>query len=403
MNNSHVTGVPASRILLTGTPAYGHLLPMLPLVRAAAAAGHDVRLATGPDLVPEMRRRGLAAYPAGPTWEHIVGARDEHLARLTDPSPSEVIVASVQELFGRPGAARLPGLLALSEGWRPDLVVHEPLDVAGPMLARRLGVPSVTHGYGPTFSEYALLGPVVVEAAGEPDLWEYVCDQPYLDVSPASLRPETGSPWRRGLPLRPSAGEDGDGSLPIEVTRLLARRSGRPLVYLTLGTVAHTTPGVLASVVEALRELPLDLVVTTGPGDDPASLGAQPPQVAVVGFLPQAQILARADLVVSQAGAGTMLGALCFGLPQVCLPLGADQPQNAAAVERAGAAVVVAAEDRDADSVRAAVARVVDDPRYGAAARRVRREIDAMPSADAVLSGLTELAAGMQDAPASAS
>ena len=47
------------RILFTVGPLVGHLQPMLPLLRAASAAGHQVVVATGPDLVGELQRRGL--------------------------------------------------------------------------------------------------------------------------------------------------------------------------------------------------------------------------------------------------------------------------------------------------------------------------------------------------------
>ena len=52
----------------------------------------------------------------------------------------------------------------------------------------------------------------------------------------------------------------------------------------------------------------LDVVATTGPGVDPAMLGPLPAGVSVHRFLPQSLVLEQADVMVSQAGAGTMLG-----------------------------------------------------------------------------------------------
>ena len=80
-------------------------------------------------------------------------------------------------------------------------------------------------------------------------------------------------------------------------------------------------------------------MVTTGPGVDPAGLGAQPPNVLVRQFLPQAAVLPVCDVLVSHADAGTMLGGLCHGLPQVCLPMVAEQPLNAAALANEQTAV----------------------------------------------------------------
>ena len=54
------------RILFTASPLSGHIRPMLPLVRAASAAGHQV-VVTGPDLVDELQRRGYQTWSIGPT------------------------------------------------------------------------------------------------------------------------------------------------------------------------------------------------------------------------------------------------------------------------------------------------------------------------------------------------
>ena len=377
------------RVLFTGCPAYGHLLPMLPLMRAATRAGHDVRVATGRDMVDAMRRRGLSAYSAGPTLTEMFETRAA-MPSLEGSSAEELILASARGLFGVPARRRVADLAELATEWRPDLVVHDPLELAGPILARRFGVPSVTHGYGPMFLEYRAFAPAAAEAAGDPEAWEHMRSQTALDICPPSLRPPGDAIWPDAISLRPSAGEPTHHELPD-----LSRLTRPQLAYLTLGTVSNTAPGQLARAVEAVRDLPLDLIVTTGPGLDPGTLGPQPSNVVVAEFIPQTQVLERASLLVSQCGAGTMLGALCHGLPQVCLPLGADQPWNAAAIERAGAAVVVPAEELSRESIRSAVDKILADPSYAEAAQRIQAEILAMPSADEVLPRVLEATAEM--------
>jgi UDP:flavonoid glycosyltransferase YjiC (YdhE family) len=75
-----------ARVLFTSCPAYGHVLPMLPLLRAAERAGHDVRVATGPDLVGPLAARGVDAHPVGPTWAESWSA---HEAVWADPGAPE--------------------------------------------------------------------------------------------------------------------------------------------------------------------------------------------------------------------------------------------------------------------------------------------------------------------------
>ena len=79
-----------------------------------------------------------------------------------------------------------------------------------------------------------------------------------------------------------------------------------------------------------------------------------------------------------------MLGGLVHGVPQVALPRGTDQPQNAALLERAGAGVIVQPDDYAVETIGAAVRKVTGDPSFRAAAERVRDEIAAMPDADTV-------------------
>ncbi len=130
------------------------------------------------------------------------------------------------------------------------------------------------------------------------------------------------------------------------------------------------------------------MIATTGRRLDPDELGPLPANAVVEEFVPQAALLERADLLVSHSGSGTMLGGLVHGVPQVALPRGTDQPQNAALLVRAGAGLLVAPEDYAVDSIEAAVSRVTADPAFTIAAERVRDEIAAMPDADTAWAGL---------------
>src|SRR5262245_56363022 len=118
---------------------------MLPLIRAAERDGHDVRVATGPDLAAPLAARGLDGHAVTPTWAAAWAA---HEAVWADPSvPDEQrMIAGVVALFGTPALRRLDDLVSLASGWRPDVVVHEVLEQAGALLAHRLGIPAVVHG-----------------------------------------------------------------------------------------------------------------------------------------------------------------------------------------------------------------------------------------------------------------
>src|SRR5882672_3242470 len=102
----------AVRVLLTTCPMTGHFWPMVPLGWALRSAGHEVAVASLPNLTVEVVGSGLPAL--------IVGER-----------------------------ADLGGLLSDVRARPPDLIVYEPMDLAGPLLAGLLGVPAVLHPFGP--------------------------------------------------------------------------------------------------------------------------------------------------------------------------------------------------------------------------------------------------------------
>jgi UDP:flavonoid glycosyltransferase YjiC (YdhE family) len=85
-------------------------------------------------------------------------------------------------------------------------------------------------------------------------------------------------------------------------------------------------------------------------------------------------VLPHAALVVHHAGLGTVLASLAHGLPQVCVPLGRDQPANARQVARVGAGTVLAPTATPAE-LRAAVLGALADDAARASAERMAATI----------------------------
>lgn len=142
---------------------------------------------------------------------------------------------------------------------------------------------------------------------------------------------------------------------------------------------------VFRAVSAGCARLPDNLIVTTGAGLDPAQLEPLPPAVRTTRFIPQSGVLPHCRVVVSHAGAGTMLGALCHGLSQLCLPQGTDQPSNTAALTPTGAALALQPDEISADAVARALNRLLNEPSFQRAAKLLRDEIDRMPAPAAVL------------------
>ncbi|MGH3755357.1 MAG: glycosyltransferase, partial [Pseudonocardiaceae bacterium] len=314
------------RVLITSFPSYGHVNTMLPLAREARRAGHDVVVATGADLVPEIQRRGFDTWLVGPSRAESSASAHPGLAAL---SPEERAQAPTSgNPFIEASAKRAVDLVPRAKEWKPDIVVHEVTELAGALAAAHTGARHVVHGLSlamPARTWEAIFAPGfarLCEQQDVPELADGIRDATYLDICPPSLSDGTEPAWRRIQPLRPVAGGPAAGErLPEAFAALPYPQT----IYLTLGTILNEAPGVLETAVAGLRELPFNLVVTTGPGTDPARLGPQPPHVLAEPYIPHTLLLPRCRLVVSHGGAGIMLGALSHGLAQLILPQGLDQ------------------------------------------------------------------------------
>lgn len=377
------------RTLFAFTGGRGHLEPLLPIARAAKADGHTVAFAAPPSMVPAVEALGFGAFPIGPDGANTTPRRIP--LREVDVEREE---REFRERFARDGARiRATGVLPLCADWQPDVVVCEETDFGSMVAAERLGLPHAT---------------VLVLAAGS-----FV--QPRLVAEPLNeLRAEHGLPpdpdlamLSRFLVLSPFPPSFRDPAFPLPATARSFRPvslelvvderaplDGAPTVYFTLGTVFNLECGDLFErVLAGLRELPINVVATVGPHRDPEELGPLPDNIQVERFVPQSQILPRSRAVVSHGGSGTVIGALAHGLPQVVIPMGADQPANAARCEALGVALVLDPVEAAPETVRKAVAAVLSDPTYRSAAEVIRDEIAALPGPAHALTLLERLAA----------
>jgi UDP:flavonoid glycosyltransferase YjiC (YdhE family) len=380
------------RILFATAGAYGHLFPVLPLAIAARDAGHQVSVATDESFHPLLTAAGLRPVGAGLT----VGAGIA-LARA-DVAPPEAAALAFGSILPRQVVTDLVPVLAADP---PDLVIWEVLNPGAAMAARLAGgLPALCHGIGrvsggPAWAAMADRWAGTAVGLGltvsEPN--RQFLGSRLLDICPPSLQLAGLAAGVARTELRP-VGWNQPGPLPPAASGHRARGSSRrrPLVYLTFGT-AFASSRLLCQAIDGLARLPVDVIAATGPAGAAAELGAVPPNVVVLPWVPQADLLPEVDLVVSHGGSGTTLAALACGLPHLMLPQGADQFSNAHAVAGAGAGQLILPGELSADRIAAAARALLDDPGARDRARDVAQEIAAMPSPAQVARGLAGLLA----------
>jgi len=374
------------RMLFTFAGGRGHLEPLVPIARAAQGAGHTVAVAGQALLLEAVRAFGFAALTAGAR----VGRLNK--SPLLPPEPEREELALARSYAGWIARGRAADLLAVCAEWRPDLLVCDEFDFGAMIVAERLGLPHAT---------------VLVSAAGSFVRKEVIADPLNMLRADHGLPPDDAvAMTARHLVLSPFPPRFRDPAAPggenlrwtpadaaaAEVSEFTKKR---PLLYVTLGTVFNLESGDLFQrVLAGLRALPANALVTVGEQLSPAELAEQPAHIRIAGFIPQGKILPQCSAVLSHGGSGTVMGALAHGLPQVLIPMGADQPHNAARCVALGLGLVLDPIVATPEMVRAAVATVLSDPAYRLAAGRMRDDIAALPPPSHAVALLERLSAG---------
>ncbi|HEY8291724.1 MAG TPA: glycosyltransferase, partial [Thermomicrobiales bacterium] len=339
------------RMLFTTLQMSGHFHPLVPIARAAVAAGHEVAVACAASFVPTVERAGFRAFPAGfddrgRSAPELFPGFIKEMAALTYWALPNIFV-------GVYAVAMAPDLLTIAREWHPDLIVRDSHEYGGCVAAEVLGIPHASIRTASPSSQYGLRH-LVAEALArlrelnglppDPDTqmpFRYL----HLAAEPPGFRLSDGPVAPTTHLIRPVNFESGDEALPPWVAAL----PDRPTIYATLGTVANRNPDGLAifpAMLAALRDEPVNLILTVGRENDPADFGPQPENVHIERFILQSALLPHCDLTVHQGGFSTVTGALNAGLPMVVIPIFADQPYNAACCTALGVGRVVPPEER---------------------------------------------------------
>jgi len=188
---------------------------------------------------------------------------------------------------------------------------------------------------------------------------------------------------------------------------------GEPLVWIYPGNMRYmrgaSTPFdsevVLEACVEALREEPVRVVLSTGHQPFPRRFRRLPPNFCHAPYLPGLSLAERCSLMIHHGGYGSCQTGLWAGRPQVIVPTFSERESNARRVAEAGAGIVVAPESNargtkkhvPPESLRDAVRRVLSQPEYARSAGRLRDELrryGGAPLAARLIVGGTARAAG---------
>jgi hypothetical protein len=293
-------------------------------------------------------------------------------------------------IFMRVAEVMAEDLVNYAQGWRPDLVVFDPITFAAPIAAAVTGVPAVQHLFGPDFIfGRAGRGPgpdkpglaQLLARFGLADL--QLRGAMTVDPCPPSLQVPGAIP-RQLMSFVPY---NGPGTAPRgpAATRRICITWGS--TALALGGTGNFLP---PEIITAARRSGAEVIIAVTAAQR-GLLGSLPPGVELAESVPLQLLLPACTAVIHMGGAGTMLTAAALGLPQLMLPQLPEHRLVAQQAAATAAARCLPLEELTEDRAAAHIMALLEDPAHRNAALRLQQEIKEQPQPAEVVPTLEAL------------
>jgi MGT family glycosyltransferase len=152
-------------------------------------------------------------------------------------------------------------------------------------------------------------------------------------------------------------------------------QAGRPVILVTQGTVATQSEQLIVPTIEALADLDVLVVATTGGKPvESVKLDMLPSNVRIERFIPYHQLLPHVDVMVTNGGYGGVQLALAHGVPLVAAGETEEKPEICARIAWAGVGINLKTKSPGPAQVRMAVNTLLHDPSYRQRAQAVQAD-----------------------------
>ena len=373
------------RIAVFCIPAHGHTNPTLPVVQELVKRGHTVRYYSFAEFAEKIRATGAEFIPC-----------DTYLPALTEQESAGLKAVSTTEMTIQDLRITMQMDAFLSKEFaefRPDVVFSDSVCFWGKLNAWKHHVPLVvstsTFAFNRFSSKYMKQSPK--------EIADVLLGTPKVQKELKKLR-DLGYPCKSILSLVQS--DDKTDSVvyaarsfqpyaetfsghylfagPSVFTKTLPDKAkARPLVYISLGTVINDRPDFYKNCIEALRTMPVDVVISCGANRSEKLPETLPDNVQVFEHVDQPELLAKTDVFISHCGMNSVSESLYMAAPLVLYPQSAEQYAVAARAAECGAGIFL--KDDSPEGIRNTVTEILQHPKYAEAAAACSSDFRACP------------------------
>lgn len=405
------------RVLVATVPLTGHVHPMLLVVQALIARGHEVIWYGSAKFAAKIAATGAKFAPMtlAPDWDD--NDVDAALPALRGKRGLARVKAQLHEMFIAPMVDQLRDLEQLVDAHGANVVLADQAHLGAALVAEKrripwaglgisaLVVPSVdTAPFGsarpPAKNDvdrtiYRWLGKLIHRwlfrsvnrafwqgrmraglPAGDKTYFDVLAKDLFLQPTiPAFEYPRSDLPHQVRFigPLVPA--DVSTDPLPLWWSDIAAaRKRGAPVILVTQGTLANNPTALIAPALRGLASEDALIIATTSASPHDAGMSSWPENARVASYIPYQRLLPHVSAIVTNGGYGGVQMALRHGVPLVVAGGTEEKPEIAARVAWAGVGINLRTGTPRARAVWRAVRRVLGEPHFTTRVRALAEE-----------------------------
>ena len=356
-------------------PAHGHTNPMLPVIAELVRRGDEVRFYSFNEFREKIEKTGAVFVSCDSFLPELNTRQEENLRKVssTEMTIQDIRITLAMDSF----------LHDEFESFRPDVVFTDSVCFWGKLNAWKYDVPMVvstsTFAFNQMSSQYMKNSPGEVAGLvfGLPRIQRELNRLKRCGYKTNGLFSliqsdnSTDSVVYTSKSFQPFSESFSDHYVfvgpSVFTEKLPEKKAGRPLVYISMGTVINDRPDFYRKCIDALKGSEVDVIISCGKTVEISSLGELPENVAVHPYVNQPEVLSGASVFITHCGMNSVSESLYMATPMVLYPQTNEQAAVARRVTEIGAGILL--NDDSVSGIRQSVLDIISNSAYSKAAK----------------------------------
>ncbi len=135
----------------------------------------------------------------------------------------------------------------------------------------------------------------------------------------------------------------------------------KPIILVSASTTSYNGPEYFGMFIEALKDLPWHVVISTGNMVDLSSFDHIPDSVEIYQYVPYPKVLPHAWLNICHGGTSTIVESMHYGVALICISQSAEPAEYSSRVEELRVGIHIRQPEITVEAIRNAVVKIAED------------------------------------------